>query len=788
MSEKTAISGAFATVVWTAAALSACTSTAPERAAQVAATAIAVDATTVEVLFTEALDPSSVVLDAMLILAPFERPITDLSIEEVQVDGTLLTVRTGAQHGGRLYALSLGTLRFEGIERADYPTQVNFSGHGLAPVRIVLDTEGFVAPETINALVTIDPATGAYSREVRTVPMMREGSSTIFSANISARIDPQQQFGARAVTGDGDEAGRLTVFSVSSTAAVTVQLASDLPRIPEFLAPIDPVPGDGFAPVKIILDDRAARELEQPQIRSSIDASGRFDISVARLDGLTRLTEKGRVYELTLNVAVDPARVLGGSTVDTFPYVLFLVEQGEDIPQRGATFEMLREEPQVIVIPMGNPALVPVRFRVDVKNAFVDEPGAVRGKYPGEGIFLTGEFPSAEDALGRLAADAFTGGERATLEMKERPDAPGIYEKTIFMPPNRPYGWKVVRCPTGEGCAELNRHVLSSGRAFPTVMKNLVTANVDAAQSSAVKVIDPSALSMVELEGGQIEDYSNARVSVDGMEEPARTIMFKQEVPDLVVTVATTPLTTPIYVVGTWRDVNIPSTPLEIISMGGTIELTPYDYDDGTLGKFPILRDIQLPDDPGEPMRMPGDPMFAPADGNLDSSAQRIGGDAGRLALYASWNERELYVATDKASPGRDHFILISLEQPNALRAAHWAKGGMEAAGNRQVFLAMEGDGDFQGWFQRGSAGNNDTQLMGGGVRQSQGTILEGTIDPTRVGIGALGARIWIAAVSFATADGGALAAAAQTPAGNGDATVDISEFIEVELSTIRAR
>lgn len=789
MSEKTAISGAFAALLGAAAALSGCTSQAPERAAQVAATAVAVDANTVEVLFTEALDPGSAVLDSMLILAPFERPITDLSIEALEVDGPLLTIRTGAQHGGRFYALSLGALRFEGIERADYPTQVNFRGHGLAPVKIVLDTEGFVAPDAINVLVTIDPVTGAYSREVRSVPMARENAgSSIFSANISARIDPDRQFGARAVTGDGAEAGRLTIFSVSSTAAVTVELASDLPRIPEFLAPIDPVPGDGFAPVKIILDDRFARELEQPQIRSSIDASGRFDLSVQRLDSLTRLTEKGRVYELIVNVAVDPARVLGGSTAQTFPYVLFLVEKGEDIPQRGATFEMLREEPQVLVIPMGNPGLVPVRFRVDVKNAFVDEPGNVRGKYPGEGIFLTGEFPSAEDALGRLAADAFTGGERATLEMKERPDSPGIYEKTIFMPPNRPYGWKVVRCPTGEGCAELNRHVLSSGRAFPTVMKNLVTANVDAAQSSTVKVIDPSALSAVELEGGQIEDYSSARVSVDGMEEPARTIMFKQEVPDLVVTVATMPVTTPIYVVGTWRDVNIPSTPLEIISMGGMIDLAPYDYDDGTLGKFPLLRDIQLPDDPGQPSRMPGDPMFSPTDGNVDAPARRIGGDAGRLALYASWNERELYVATDKASPGRDHFILISLERPNALRAAHWAKGGMEAASNRQVFLAMEGDGDFQGWFQRGSAGNNDTQLMGGGVRQSQGMMLEGTIDPSRAGIGAFGDRVWIAAVSFATADGGALNGAAQTPAGNGDATVDISEFLEVELSTIRAQ
>jgi hypothetical protein len=355
------------------------------------------------------------------------------------------------------------------------------------------------------------------------------------------------------------------------------------------------------------------------------------------------------------------------------------------------------------------------------------------------------------------------------------------------MPPNRPYGWKVVRCPTGLGCAELNRHVLSSGRAFPTVMKNLVTANVDAAQSSAVKIIDPSNLSMVVLEGGQIENYSNAHVSADGMEQPSPSIMFKQEVPDLVVTVGTTPVTTPTYVVGSWRDVNIPQTPLEIIASGGSIDLAPFDYDDGTQGKFPLIRDIVLPDDPGAPLKPPGEPAFTPTDGRLDSTAQRLAGDAGRLPIYVGWNERELYVATDEAPAGRDHFIIISFERPDSLKAAHWTKSGSEAASNRQVFLAMEGDGMFQSWFQRGSTGSNDTELTGAGVRSSQGMILEGTFDPMRAGIGAVGDRVWIAAVAFASPNGGALIGAAQTPAGNGDGTLDITEFLEVPLSSIRS-
>lgn len=784
MSRKLAILAATAF----AAAIAGCTSSAPDRAVPVAATAVAVDARTVEITFTKPLDPRSSDAASMHIIAPFERPIGSLAVESAAIDGTLLTLRTGEQHGGRVYAVALGALRFEEIELADYPTQVNFRGYGLAPVRIVLDTAGDIAPEMLNALVTVDPASGAYSEEVRSVPMTRDATAERFTAMISVRVDPDRDFGARAVTIDGTEAGRLTTFTVSSTSAIDVELASELPRVPEFSAPADPIPGDGFAPVRVIFDDRFARELEQPTLKSSLDASGHFLDFPLRVDMLTRIPDKGRVYEVTLNVAVDPMRHIGQTTPETYPYVIFAVEKDEDLPQRGATFEMLTEQPQVIVIPMGNPALVPVRFRVDAGKAFLEPDGSARGVYAGEGVFLTGEFPSAEDALGRLAADAFTGGERASLEMKERPDAPGIYEKTVFMPPNRPYGWKVVRCPTGQGCAELNRHVLSSGRAFPTVMKNLVTANVDAAQSSAVKLIDPAHLDHVELEGGQIADYSNAHVSNDGMEGPAPAVMFKQEAPDLVVTVGTTPVTTPTYIVGSWRDVNIPQTPLEIIAEGGSLDLAPFDYDDGTQGKFPLVRDLALPDDPGSPRKPPGEPAFLPLDGQLDSSARRFAGDAGRLPLYVGWNERELYVATDKANAGRDHFILISLEQPDALRACHWAKTGMEAASNRQVFLAMEGDGMFQGWFQRGSTGSNDTQLTGAGVRASQGsTIVEGSFDPMRAGLGAIGQRVWIAVVAFGTADGGALMSGLQTPAGNGDGTVDLSEFLEIDLASVRS-
>src|SRR5262249_27276251 len=293
---------------------------------------------------------------------------------------------------------------------------------------------------------------------------------------------------------------------------------------------------------------------------------------------------------------------------------------------RIATFVMPTEMPQVIVVPIGNPALVPVRFRVDISKAILRPDGTI-GKFDGEGLFLTGEFPSAEDALGRLAADAFSGGERTTLEMKARADVPGIYEKTIFMMPNRPYGWKVTRCPTGMGCAALNRHFVSSGRAFPTVMKNLVTQNLDAAQNPTTKLIDPAHLDHVVLDGMQVADYSQAAISTMGQEMPSPAVMFKQEIPDIVVTVGTTPVRTPIYVVGTWRDVNIPFKPSEIVAQNMTINLATYDYDDGTRGRPAIVRDLVLPDDSGMMggmmmmgmMKMPGDPAFSATDGMTDA-------------------------------------------------------------------------------------------------------------------------------------------------------------------------
>jgi hypothetical protein len=757
-------------------ALVGCTSKSEPRAVQIAATATAIDETTVQILFTQPLDPASVNASLMHIILPFARPIAELAVRSAFADGAMLTLKTDTQHGGMLYAVNVGGVRFVGVARADFSPQVNFLGYGKTTVNVLVDGRGYVTPPEVDLLVTINPNSGAFSEQVQKLTMTKNGD--IFTATVSAVIDPQQIYAARAITPDGAEAGRLTRFAVTSSASVHVLLAPMLPKIPEFQPPIDTTPGDGFAPVRIVLDDRPARELRHPQVRSSLDMTGHFDASLMRVDNVRLVPGHGRVYDTIIQVAVDPKRTLDGTTPDTFPYVAFLVESGEDIQQRGATFTMQTETPQVVVIPIGNPDLVPVRFRIEVGKSYLRPDLSMRGVYPGEGIFLTGEFPSAEDALGRLAADAFSGGERTTLEMYQRPDAPAIYEKTVFMPPNRPYGWKVVRCPTGLGCATLNRLVVSSGHAFPTVSKNLVDQNLDAAQNPTVKLLDPANLG----------DYAHAQISTTGHDAPSTSWMFKQEMPDIVVTVGTTPVTTPTYVVGTWRDVNLPETPSQIIMGGMVLNLAMYDYDNGTRGRFPPIRDITLPDDPGPPMKVPGDPPFNATDGSADTSATEISAPQGRLPIWVGWNGRDLYVATGPAIPGEDHFVIVCLEAPDSTRAAFWNKAGNAAACPHQAFLAMEGDGRFQAWFIRGNVGNNDVQINVAGQSSGQGSVLEGAIDPITTGVGPVGTSVWVAAVSYGTHDADPLIASTQDPMGNGDGNVDVSEFIQVQLAMVRAQ
>jgi hypothetical protein len=174
-------------------------------------------------------------------------------------------------------------------------------------------------------------------------------------------------------------------------------------------------------------------------------------------------------------------------------------------------------------------------------------------------------------------------------------------------------------------------------------------------------------------------------------------------------------------------------------------------------------------------------------DGVLDSSARVIAGGVTTLRIaFAISSDGKLYVATDDAGEGSDHFIVVSATAPGgATRAAPFAKAGTIAAGAGALLaLADENDNNFAGWF-RLEAGGGDTALTGSSYVQStggNGGVLEGVVDLTAA-FGAVPTTIYLAAVPYATADAGALVSAAQTPQGNGDGNVDAAEFVAVSLS-----
>ena len=167
-------------------------------------------------------------------------------------------------------------------------------------------------------------------------------------------------------------------------------------------------------------------------------------------------------------------------------------------------------------------------------------------------------------------------------------------------------------------------------------------------------------------------------------------------------------------------------------------------------------------------------------DGLRDPAAPERAANPNGLKLYAAIRGNFLYLATQDAGEGSDHFIYLN-NQPAALQAANWAKAGQVMGWS--AFLADENDNGFKGWhdasaqllsnpaiYSAMTSGLNDNGAAANGV-------LEGTMDlPAH--FGAFPAQIYVAAAPFATANGGALASGAQVPVGNGDGDVQPSEFL----------
>jgi hypothetical protein len=581
-----------------------------------------VDARTVRIGFVDPIDADSVddafgITDfttvppqafSLVARRTAEREVT-LSSETSFVAGVRYTivvdgVRTAA---GRLLK---GTINFMAVA----------GGFGdTAQVRVVIrDVETARRHTDLGLLVTVGDD-GFFSEQLQARPVVEEGG--VFSATFDAVIDPartvdpsddtdpvvdRRPYALLLVDGAGRLASALTPFVVPDATPVELEVEILPPLeivdqpitdvLPE--PPVDQNPGDGIKQVRIVVDDRAGRELTSPQLKLSFGVDGSFDQSFPRSVALTPMTgENAGYWEAVVGVRVDPARVASGTTPETFPYFAFLVEGGTEYEALSVAVVAPDETAQTIRLSLGNPNFTPVTFRVDASRAYLNPSGSQRGVHPGEAVFLTGEWQIAVDALGNNCGDAFSGGEQLCLKMREIPGKPGVWQRTIWLPPGRPYGWKAVRCDATAGCGPLNRLVSSAGRAFATVMKNLATDNVDAFTDANVGIVDVLSPATTQAAGRTI-DYSAATVfqgSGIGLEpDPAGTPdgarMFKQEVPDLVVVVARQPIVTRVVHVGTWRDVNLGSTPQQIIAGSLSVNLSPSDYDDGFIGRFPPSR------------------------------------------------------------------------------------------------------------------------------------------------------------------------------------------------------
>ncbi len=158
-------------------------------------------------------------------------------------------------------------------------------------------------------------------------------------------------------------------------------------------------------------------------------------------------------------------------------------------------------------------------------------------------------------------------------------------------------------------------------------------------------------------------------------------------------------------------------------------------------------------------------------DGAVDDAAYRRSESAG-ISLYASFNGSELYVATEAAARGQDTFLLVS-DSNGRSSIAPFGKAGTVASG--AVFIGDEGENDFAKWF--GTTGESvavTEPIPGRGV-------VEGTLNLIEE-FGAVPDRIFIAAVRYDGADGGAILA--QAPGGNGDGNVDAAELLAFDLTT----
>jgi hypothetical protein len=148
------------------------------------------------------------------------------------------------------------------------------------------------------------------------------------------------------------------------------------------------------------------------------------------------------------------------------------------------------------------------------------------------------------------------------------------------------------------------------------------------------------------------------------------------------------------------------------------------------------------------------------------------------MTLYAALRGKTLYVATwAPGGSGNDHFILISnAALAPATSPAPWAKAGGLALPATSPFLGAESASSYIGWFNVNGATTK--------TARSTGQQMEGTLD-LETAFGTVPADLYLTALAYQTADGGALAA--QAPAMiNDNGNVDPDELLRIPLEALR--
>ena len=169
-------------------------------------------------------------------------------------------------------------------------------------------------------------------------------------------------------------------------------------------------------------------------------------------------------------------------------------------------------------------------------------------------------------------------------------------------------------------------------------------------------------------------------------------------------------------------------------------------------------------------------------DGELDATAVQVTTRGGGQTLWTAQSNNYLYVATQDAGEGDDAFLFLATAPDALTNAAPWGKAGAACA--YDAFLADENDNNYSHGFAEDGL-PADIAMIRTATPWCNGAVLEGVIDLSAYYGANVPDAIQIAAARYANGEAGALVAASQCPAGDGDANLDPDELFEIQLDDV---